>query len=187
MTRLTERFDEALQLAAQLHRDQKRKGTQIPYVSHLLGVASITLELGGDEDQAIAALLHDAVEDQGGQETAQLIRKRFGDRVAGIVLACSDSEAEPKPPWKDRKLAYLEAMETKPEDALLVTLADKTHNARCIVQDLNEHGPQVWDRFNAREDGTKWYYASLADKFDRLLGGAGAGRFRAIVEDMQAF
>lgn len=130
---LTERFDEALLYASETHRQQVRKGCDIPYVSHLVGVASIAIEIGADEDQAVAALLHDAVEDQGGACRLADIEARFGSRVAQIVDHCTDTDVEPKPPWRQRKESYIEGLSCKPKASLEVSLADKTHNAGAIV------------------------------------------------------
>ena len=185
-TMLTDRFDEALAYASRLHRAQVRKGSGIPYVSHLLGVASLALEAGADEDQAIAALLHDAVEDQGGPPRLADIRARFGDRVAGIVADCTDSAAEPKPPWRERKAAYVASLAHKPAASLLVSLADKTHNARAILADLGEQGDAVWDRFTGGKSGSLGYYRALADAFRTHLPGPMADRFARLVDDMHA-
>ena len=182
----TSRFGEALAYANRIHATQVRKGADIPYVSHLLGVASLAIEMGADEDQAIAALLHDAVEDQGGLERLEDIRKTFGDRVAGMVADCTDSHEETKPDWRPRKEAYLVSLANKPADSLLVSLADKTHNARAIVDDLIEHGDVVWDRFRGGKDGSLWYYRTLAAAFEALLPGAGARRLLATVAMMEA-
>jgi (p)ppGpp synthase/HD superfamily hydrolase len=188
MTDLTHRFEDAVVFANRAHRHQRRKGTTIPYVAHLLGVASIALEIGADEDQAIAALLHDAVEDQGGLPMLEEIRARFGDRVADIVAACTDGEPDAetgeKPPWRDRKEAYIAGMAHKSADALLVSLADKTHNARAILDDLIVHGEPLWDRFTAGRDGSLWYYDALARAFAERLPGQGAGRLTGIVAEM---
>ena len=181
----TSRFGEALAYANRIHATQVRKGADIPYVSHLLGVASLAIEMGADEDQAIAALLHDAVEDQGGLARLEDIRQTFGDRVAQMVADCTDSEVEPKPPWRARKEAYLASLVKKPADSLLVSLADKTHNARAIVDDLTEHGEVVWDRFTGGKDGSLWYYRALADAFKALLPGAGSRRLSATVAIME--
>jgi (p)ppGpp synthase/HD superfamily hydrolase len=181
---LTDRFDEALAYASRIHREQIRKGSNIPYVSHLLGVASLALEAGADEDQAIAALLHDAVEDQGGAERLADIRARFGDRVAEIVDHCTDADTIPKPPWRARKEAYIAGMAKKPRDALLVSLADKTHNISAILADLMSDGPSVWDRFTGQKDGTLWYYAALAKEFQMHFPGPSADRFAAIVAEV---
>jgi (p)ppGpp synthase/HD superfamily hydrolase len=165
---LTERFEDALQFAAHLHASQKRKGTSVPYVAHLLSVTSLVLENGGDEDQAIAALLHDAVEDQGGMPTLQTIRKRYGERVARIVDGCSDSYVHPKPPWRKRKEEYLTHLRQADADIRLVSLADKLHNARSILRDLHQAGPQSLSRFNGGKAGTLWYYHSLVKIFREL-------------------
>jgi (p)ppGpp synthase/HD superfamily hydrolase len=162
---LSPRFEEALVFAARLHSRQRRKGTGIPYVSHLLGVASLVLENGGDEDCAIAALLHDAVEDQGGRPTLEEIRRRFGDRVAFIVEGCTDTDVVPKPPWRQRKEAYLAHVRQAPAEVRRVSVADKVHNARSILADLRRNGSAVWTRFTADRDGVLWYYRSLAIAF----------------------
>ncbi len=183
---LTDRFDAALAYASRIHRDQRRNGTAIPYVSHLLAVASLTLEHGGDEDQAIAALLHDAAEDQGGAARLADIEARFGPGVARIVADCTDSWIEPRPPWRERKEAYLASLPRKAPASLLVSLADKTHNARAIVADLRCHGEAVWDRFNTGRDGTIWYYARLAEVFGSHLPGPLAEELRRQSEAMAA-
>ncbi len=168
---LTERFDKAFRFAHRLHRDQTRKGTPIPYISHLMTVAALVVEHGGNEDQAIAGLLHDAVEDQGGAETLAKIRTRFGDAVAAIVSDCTDAWTEPKPPWRARKEAYLAALPGKPAQSLLVSLADKTHNAEAILFDYRVLGDSLWDRFNGGADGTRWYYNALAEVFSETMPG----------------
>src|SRR5215831_5244587 len=144
---LTHRFDEAFQYAHGLHRTQTRKGTTVPYISHLMAVAALVIEHGGDEDQAIAALLHDAAEDQGGLATLGDIERRFGAKVAEIVSDCSDACTEPKPEWRARKKAYLAKLSTKPKCSLLVSLADKVHNAEAILYDYRVLGDRLWARF----------------------------------------
>ncbi len=163
--KLTARFEEALVYATQLHARQKRKGTHIPYVAHLLSVAALVLEDGGDEDEAIAALLHDAVEDQGGRATLEEIRRRFGERVAAIVEACSDADTIPKPPWRARKERYLEHLHQAPADVRRISAADKLHNARAILADLRSSGEKVWERFTGGKDGTLWYYRKLVSAY----------------------
>jgi len=161
---LTSRYAEAVQYASELHADQTRKSTNIAYISHLLGVSSLVLEAGGDEDMAIAALLHDGPEDQGGQATLDEIRARFGDRVAHLVEGCTDSlseDPEDKAPWKERKVAYLDHVKDADDDVLTVSLADKLHNARAIVTDLMISGPETWDRFNATPTEILWYYEGI--------------------------
>jgi (p)ppGpp synthase/HD superfamily hydrolase len=161
---LTARFTEALTLACMLHRSQARKGTQIPYVSHLLGVASLALEHGATEDEAIAALLHDAVEDQGGARMGDLIEDKFGKPVADIVRACSDTDVEPKPQWRERKEAYIAHIRTAPASVRLVSASDKLHNARAILGDYRELGEALWARFSGGRDAL-WYYRSLVEAF----------------------
>ncbi|MFQ3581089.1 MAG: HD domain-containing protein [Chloracidobacterium sp.] len=162
---LSERYDEALLFAHHLHRQQKRKGGTTPYIAHLLSVSALVLEHGGTEDQAIAALLHDAVEDQGGDATRQEIRRRFGAQVAAIVDDCTDSDQIPKPPWRARKEAYLAHLRTRPATSRLVSLADKVHNARAILADYRVVGEALWSRFEGRRDGTLWYYRTLVEVF----------------------
>ncbi len=137
---LTHRFDGALAFASDAHRSQTRKGSGVPYIAHLMSVSALVIEHGGDEDRAIAALLHDAVEDQGGAEMAARIEARFGARVARIVQECSDSEGDPKPEWQVRKTRYIAGIATKSDEACLVTSADKLHNARSILADYLEIG-----------------------------------------------
>jgi (p)ppGpp synthase/HD superfamily hydrolase len=162
---LQSRFEEALLLAARLHARQKRKDKDLPYISHLLAVTALVFEDGGDEDEVIAALLHDAVEDQGGLRTLEEIRRRFGERVADIVEGCSDAMIHPKPPWRERKQAYLEHLRTASAGVWRVSLADKLHNARSILADLEQDGESVWSRFNGGKQGSLWYYRSLLEIF----------------------
>ena len=163
---LSGKFREALVFAAKAHDGQGRKGTKVPYVAHLLGVTGIVLEHGGDEEQAIAALLHDAVEDQGGVAMRHQIRSRFGEHITAMVDDCTDSDVEPKPPWKERKVAYLAHISRVGDDALLVSLADKVYNARAIVRDLRREGLSVFRRFKGRREGTLWYYGALVEAFE---------------------
>lgn len=155
------RFLDAFQLAAKLHKNQKRKGSNTPYISHLMAVSAIVMENGGSEDEAIAALLHDAVEDQGGTSTLELIRREFGDKVAHIVAGCSDTDKIFKPPWRKRKEAYLEHLLTASPSIRLVSSADKLHNARSILSDYYVLGEKLWRRFYGGKEGTLWYYRSL--------------------------
>ena len=172
---LGQKFDDALALASELHRDQIRKDAPIPYLAHLMAVAGIVLEanayhpMDNLEDVAIGALLHDAIEDQGHKIGLDNIKARFGETVHRIVLECSDAvvteEGQEKPPWKERKEAYLAKIRSKSRETLLVSCADKLHNARCIMFDHDRMGDAIWDRFNAEKDGTVWYYRSLAEEF----------------------
>jgi GTP pyrophosphokinase len=166
---LSDRYYEALDYAARLHARQVRKGTDVPYVSHLLAVSSLVLEHGGDEDEAIAALLHDAVEDQGGAPVAEEIRRRFGSRVAEIVVACSDTDSDvrPKPAWRPRKEAHLDKLRTASPSVLLVVAADKLHNARSIAVEYRLSGDSLWSRFSGGRDGTLWYYRSTLEILSR--------------------
>ena len=160
------RFREALIYAAQLHAAQPRKGTDVPYVAHLLGVASIAIEFGADEDEAIAALLHDAAEDQGGHQTLERIRSLFGERVAAVVDGCTDTYEEKKPEWAERKAKYLAHLRDADSSVRLVSASDKLHNARSILKDYREVGAEVFDRFKKKTaDHTLWYYRRLADEF----------------------
>jgi len=161
--KLSTRFQTALVYAAQLHANQVRKGGNIPYISHLLSVAALVLEDGGDEDEAIAGLLHDAIEDQGSAETRKAILVHFGERVASIVDACTESCTIPKPPWRDRKLRYMEQMRQASPSVLRVSMADKLHNARSILADRDREGDAVWDKFNGGKAGTLWFYRSLLE------------------------
>lgn len=158
---LGHRFNEALEFAATLHQSQTRKQSDIPYVSHLLIVAGTVLENGADEDTAIAALLHDAVEDRGGTAILEAIHARFGPRVAGIVSEVTETELSPKPPWRERKEAYLEALARMSPEALLIAVADKLHNARSTLSDFRRLGPSVWLRFNADADAQAWFYGAF--------------------------
>ena len=182
---LTARFDDALAYTSALHRSQQRKGSAIPYISHLLAVAAIALENGADEDQAIAALLHDAVEDQGGLAQLEIIRERFGNDVAAMVADCTDAHEEPKPTWRPRKEAYIASLAQKPARSLAVSLADKTHNASAINADLRAVGQSVWDRFTGGKDGSLWYYRALADAFRKHAPGIAAERFAREVAEME--
>ena len=162
---VTRRFIEALGYAARLHARQVRKRTARPYVGHLLSVTSIVIEYGGDEEMAIAALLHDAVEDQGGLPRLREIRHKFGARVARIVDGCTDAYTEAKPPWGDRKLAYIQRVAGEPADVRLVSAADKLSNARETLHDLRVHGDSVFEKFEGKKEGTLWYYRALVEVF----------------------
>jgi (p)ppGpp synthase/HD superfamily hydrolase len=171
-TILTDRFDRALLYATHVHGGQVRKGSSTPYIAHLLAVAATVLEYDGSEDMAIAGLLHDAVEDQGGESRLSDVRNRFGDRVADIVRSCSDtvvnsSAGQQKEDWHIRKTRYVEHLKLVDEETLLVSLSDKVHNARAILRDLRkpEVGESVWDRFSNSRRDTLWYYRALATSF----------------------
>lgn len=182
---LSERFNEAFLYASFLHNGQTRKSSPTPYISHLLGVTALVLQHGGDEDQAMAALLHDAVEDQGGLETLDVIRSRFGEKVARIVDGCTDSYLTPKKPWLERKRFYIERLNREPEAVRLVSLADKVDNARAILTDLREDGRATWSKFKGGKEGTLWYYRALADVFSGFGGNALTREFLRLVEEIE--
>ena len=161
------RFDEALAYASKLHRHQRRKGGNIPYVAHLLAAAALVLDHGGDEDEAIAALLHDAIEDQGGLATRDEIERRFGTRVAGIVEGCTDTDVTPKPPWEARKRAFIDGLATASDSVRLVCAADKLHNARSTLRDYRRLGDEVWERFSGGKQGSLWYHQALVEALRR--------------------
>ncbi|MGX9789801.1 HD domain-containing protein [Mycobacterium sp. MMS18-G62] len=166
--RLGPKFQEALAYAADLHNTQTRKASDVPYVGHLLSVAGLVIEADGTETEAIAALLHDAAEDQGGDVTLAAIEERFGATVAAIVEECSDTVVTPKPPWKQRKQAYIAHLDKASHSAILVSIADKLDNARAILRDLRRHGPTLWQRFNTDDPHEHlWYYRSLLDVYRR--------------------
>jgi GTP pyrophosphokinase len=161
----TGRLSDAFAYAASRHAGQVRKGTRIPYVAHLMGTCAIALEFGASEEEAIAALLHDAAEDTGGRPVLEEIRARFGSRVAEIVEGCTDSFENPKPPWRPRKERYVAHLAGASPSVLLVSAADKLHNARAILADLRTHGEALWPRFNGGKEGTLWYYRALVEAF----------------------
>jgi GTP pyrophosphokinase len=161
------RLRRAFRYAAEKHDGQTRKQSAVPYLSHLMAVASLVLEGGGDEDMAIAALLHDVVEDCGGMPRLREIRKQFGPRVAGIVAGCTDSYVEPKPEWMQRKKDYLREVKHADAETRLVSASDKLHNVRTILADYRLHGEEVWKRFTGKREGTLWYYRALSDEYQR--------------------
>jgi (p)ppGpp synthase/HD superfamily hydrolase len=164
--KLTGQFSKALVYAELKHHNQVRKGGDIPYIGHLLSVAGLVINDNGSEAQAIAALLHDAVEDAGGQPTLDEIRKNFGEDVARIVAECSDTDKKPKPPWRERKMAYIHHLGQVGNDTLLVSVADKLDNARSMLRDYHEHGPKLWERFTVKDPRDHlWYYGELLAAF----------------------
>jgi len=165
--KLGPRFLRVFQFASEKHSGQTRKASTIPYIAHLMGVASLVLEAGGDEDLAIAALLHDVVEDSGGAPMLKEVRRGFGARVAKVVDGCTDADTYPKPPWRERKEEYLRHLAAADADTRLVSAADKLNNVRSILSDYREVGEFVWARFNGGREGTLWYYRSLRDEFLR--------------------
>jgi GTP pyrophosphokinase len=185
MSSLSSRFDEAFRYAHEVHGSQTRKGTSTPYIGHLMGVASIVLDDGGTEDEAIAALLQDAPEDQGGRARLEEIRSRFGEPVARIVEDCTDSWESPKPEWLGRKRAYVQHARHLPAASLRVSAADKVHNAYAILRDLRNLGEQVWERFNAGPDDVIDYYESLVRAYRQAGGGRLVDELDRIVRGIQ--
>lgn len=177
-SKLGARFNEAFLFAAEKHASQTRKKTDVPYISHLMSVASLVLEAGGGEDEGVAALLHDVVEDCGGHPVLEEIRQRFGDRVANIVEGCTDAYTIPKPPWKQRKLDYLEVLRRADDDVRLVSAADKLHNVRSILADYRREGDSVWQRFSGEREGTLWYYRGVLDVLRQ-------GKANRLVEELE--
>lgn len=183
---LSPRFSEALAYATAVHEGQSRKGTSVPYVSHVLAVCALVLEDGGGEDEAIAALLHDAVEDGGGAPRLADIRRRFGDRVADIVRACSDTDETPRPPWKERKARYIDHVRAAGPDARRVSCADKLHNARSILRDYRAEGERLWARFNAPPEEQLWYYGQLVEAFRQPDRTALHAELERVVAELEA-
>jgi len=179
----TERFEEALAHAARLHKTQTRKGSETPYINHLLAVAAIVGENGGTEDEVIAALLHNAIEDT--DETKESLSERFGENVAEIVEGCSDADAIPKPPWKVRKETYIAHIKTAPPSALVVSSADKLHNARSILSDYREVGEGLWSRFRGGREGTLWYYRALVEAYESVGSSPVIEEFERVVEEIE--
>jgi (p)ppGpp synthase/HD superfamily hydrolase len=186
VTTLGPRFERALLFATRKHARQTRKGTAIPYIPHLLSVAGLVLEAGGDEDLAIAALLHDVVEDCGGAPMLGEIRRRFGQHVAHLVDGCTDTDLDPKPPWRQRKEDYLKHLQTADADVRLVSAADKLHNARSVLADYREFGESVWERFQGKRDGTLWYYRSLVDEFRKRDANPLVNQLERVVNELEA-
>lgn len=168
------------------HSGQTRKQSSIPYFAHLLGVCALVLEAGGDEDLAIAALLHDVVEDCGGAPMLKQVRRRFGRRVAHVVDGCTDTDQTPKPPWRKRKKDYLQRLRTEDADVRLVSAADKVHNARAILRDYREIGEPIWERFQGKREGTLWYYRALVKEFGRGQANSLTRELERVVTELEA-
>ncbi len=184
--RLTPRFVEAFVYAADKHAGQTRKASGVPYIGHLLSVAGLVIEADGTETQAIAALLHDAAEDQGGPPTLAEIGQKFGADVASIVEECSDTLETPKPPWRERKERYIRHLREASDDAVLVSLADKLDNARAILRDFRAEGNNVWQRFNAKDPRQQlWYYRSLLEIFSQRTDNWMVGELREVIAALE--
>ena len=163
--KLSPKFEKALVYATRIHGGQLRKKTRIPYIAHILGVAAIAMEYGGNETEAIGALLHDAVEDCGGKKRLRDIERKFGKAVAKIVDGCTDSYETPKPPWRQRKEAYIAHLKDSDASIRLVSASDKLHNTRALLAELRRHGEEVFERFAGKKDGALWYYRALVNAF----------------------
>jgi (p)ppGpp synthase/HD superfamily hydrolase len=183
--KLSPKFEEALVYATQIHGGQLRKKTQVPYIAHLLGVTAIAMEYGANETEAIAALLHDAVEDCGGAKRQREIEEKFGYEVGEIVAGCTDTDQTPKPPWRERKENYLAHLKTASASTRLVSAADKLHNARAILHNLREEGEDVWERFNAGKEGALWYYRALVSAFREHGTGALVDELDRVVSELE--
>jgi (p)ppGpp synthase/HD superfamily hydrolase len=163
--RLSRQFEKALSYATRIHGGKLRKKTRIPYIAHILGVAAIAMEYGANETEAIAALLHDAVEDCGGAKRLRDIERKFGKDVAKIVEGCTDTDQTPKPPWLERKEAYVAHVRHAPMPTKLVSASDKLHNVRAILMDYRKERERLWSRFNRGKQGALWYYRALVSAF----------------------
>jgi GTP pyrophosphokinase len=182
---LTNRLDQAFRYAHEVHAEQFRKGTSVPYLGHLMGVASIVLDDGGTEDETIAALLHDAAEDHGGRTRLEDIRSRFGDAVAQIVSDCTDNWDTPKPPWVERKQSYVQHARMLSPSSLRVSAADKVHNTYGLLRDLRNAGEAVWGRYEASADDVLTYYESLVRAYRHAGGGRLVDELERIVRGIQ--
>jgi (p)ppGpp synthase/HD superfamily hydrolase len=182
MMKLTSRFTDAFAFAFEVHREQTKKSTTVPYITHLLEVAGLVLSYGGNEDEAIAALLHDTVEDHPDRASFDDIGKRFGERVAAIVESCSDATVIPKPPWRPRKEKYIAHLRGADESVLMVAAADKLANARSVMKDYRDVKDHVWERFNAGKSDQLWYYRTVTQTLEEA---AGSGRARALVQELK--
>jgi GTP pyrophosphokinase len=184
--KLGPRFRRAFLFAADKHSGQTRKASSVPYIAHLMGVASLVLEFGGNEDMAIAALLHDVVEDCGGGPMLKEVGRRFGPRVAKIVDGCTDSYTDPKPAWRERKETYLRHLKKADGETRMVSAADKLNNVRSILSDYREVGESIWARFNGGREGTLWYYRSLVEEFLQHKSNRLIRELELAVQELQA-
>lgn len=181
---LSERFEEALGFAAKLHVRQIRKGSGIPYISHLLSVAALVMEDHGSEDEVIAALLHDAVEDQGGFETREKILQKFGPEVCALVDAVTDSEGSPKPPWQERKERLLRQMENASEGAMRICTADKLHNVRTLVADVKRRGDEAWEPFQKDRDENVWFFTAFVETIKKRFSSPMLDELQSLIEQL---
>jgi len=181
-----EKFEDALVYTARLHRDQMRKGSEVPYITHLLSVAAIVGENNGTENEVVAALLHDAPEDRGGKKRLEEIRTRYGDEVAEIVNGCTDTYEDPKPEWRPRKEAYVAQVKEASHSVRLVSAADKLHNARTIFADLRNVGDELWGRFTGGKKGTLWYYRALVEAYEQADSNPVVEELDRVVQEIES-
>ncbi|MBD2667290.1 hypothetical protein B6N60_04744 [Richelia sinica FACHB-800] len=182
--RLTEKFTTALVYATRLHGHQARKVSGVPYISHLLSVAALVLEAGGTEEEAIASLLHDSIEDQGGKSTRTEIMQLFGERVVGIIDGCTEWDTPPKPPWLERKQRYLDHLRDASPSVRLVSLADKLHNARSLLADWQKRGDIIWTEFSSSPEKTLWFYQSLLEVYQQTASDWMTQEFERVVKEL---
>jgi (p)ppGpp synthase/HD superfamily hydrolase len=182
--KLTDKFAEALVYATRLHAHQTRKISGVPYVSHLLSVTALVLEAGGTEEEAIAALLHDAIEDQGGSQTREEIRQKFGDKVVAIIDGCTECDIYPKPPWQERKKRYLHNLRHASPSIRRVSLADKLDNARSLLADSRQYGNSIWNEFKAGKEGTLWFYQELLRVYRENGSDLMTEEFARVIEEL---
>ncbi|HEY9799957.1 MAG TPA: HD domain-containing protein [Leptolyngbyaceae cyanobacterium] len=187
MTRLklTDKFASALIYATRLHANQTRKISGVPYIAHLLSVAALVLETGGTEEEAIAGLLHDSIEDQGGKSTREEVRQLFGETVIAIVDGCTECDSEPKPPWQERKQRYLANLRHASPSVRLVSLADKLHNARSLLTDYQQQGSNIWSQFKAGREGTLWFYRQLQQIYNETGSDWMTQEFTRVVQELE--
>lgn len=182
--KLTDKFESALIYATRLHAHQTRKISGVPYIAHLLSVAALVLEAGGTEEEAIASLLHDAIEDQGGKSIREEIRQIFGEAVIAIVDGCTESDTYPKPPWKERKQRYLQNLRYASPAVRLVSLADKLHNARSLLADYRQYGSSIWTQFKAGQEGTLWFYRELQKTYSETGSDSLTAEFSRVIQEL---
>ena len=186
-TTLGPKFEEALIFANRIHAQQKRKDSGAPYLAHVLGVTALVLEDGGSEEEAIGALLHDAAEDQGGEEILAAIREQFGARVEQIVRECSDTLVSPKPPWKERKEGHLEMLKTALPETIRIMQADKVYNARNLQRSLIDYGSQTWQNFKGGREGTLWYFRQMHTLLSQTRAGYLMMEFSRLIELIEGY
>jgi (p)ppGpp synthase/HD superfamily hydrolase len=185
MTKLTDKFESALIYATRLHARQIRKISGVPYIAHLLSVAALVLEAGGTEEEAIAALLHDSIEDQGGKSTREEVRRLFGETVVAIVDGCTECDTEPKPPWEERKQRYLTNLRHASPSVRRVSLADKLHNAHSLLTDYHLKGSSIWSEFKAGREGTLWFYRELQQIYTETGSDWMTEEFTRVVQELE--